>query len=136
MTARRLRTVAVLGLAATLVAGCAPAQSAVSPDVSSRLATSAQQLRTDAASGRYGEGMAQLDSLEREAKAASGSGKISAERSSQILDAIAAVRSDLQTLESAARPAPAPTAEPTPTEDLTPTPAPEPTKGKGRAKKP
>lgn len=133
MTARRLRMAAALGLSATLVAGCAAAPSAVSADVSSRLAASAQQLRTDAASGRYAEALSQLDSLERDARTASGNGKISAERSSQVLDAIAAVRADLESLESSSRPAQ--TAEPTGSGDATPSPTPEPTKGKGKPKK-
>lgn len=139
MRARFLRTAAALGAAAALMAGCSAAPPAVSPDVSSRLAAAAQQLRQDAASGHYAEALSQLDSLEREARTASGNAKISAERSSQVLDAIAAVRKDLESLESSSRPSPTavptPGAEPSQDAPATSSPTPEPTKGKGKPKK-
>ncbi|WP_369046011.1 hypothetical protein [Sinomonas sp. P10A9] len=126
MTARTLWLGAVAaGLAATLLSGCSPAP-ALDAGVASKLAGAAQELRTEAATGRYADALAKLDSLEREARNASSNGTMSSDRSSQVLGAIASVRKDLQALASA---------QSAPTATLDPTPTPEPTRPKAKGKK-
>lgn len=130
MTARTLWLGAVAaGLAAALLTGCSSAP-ALDAGVAVKLANAAQELRTEAATGRYTDALTKLDSLEREARSASSDGKMTNGRSAQVLGAIASVRKDLQALASAQSTA---TATPVPTED--PTPSAEPTRTKSKGKK-
>lgn len=123
---RRLVTVlASVCLSAAALAGCAQPPSDLDSEVASALQTAAEQVREDAAAGRYADALDKLEKIETQANEAAAQGKLSASRKQDVLTAVALVRTDLQTL---AGPPATPSATPStasPTQSATQVPQPK-----------
>jgi hypothetical protein len=105
------------GLSAAVLGGCAQPASDLDSNVAATLEAAAQQVRTDAAAGRYAEALEQLRKIETQANEAAAEGKLSASRKQDVLAAVALVKADLQALAGtgATPSATESTATPTPT---------------------
>jgi hypothetical protein len=120
----RRRLVAVLAsvcLSAAALGGCAQPSSDLDSDVASALQTATQQVRDDAAAGRYADALELLRKIEAQTNDAAAQGKLSAARKQDVLTAVALVRSDLQRLVGS-NSTPSATASPTPSETQAPEP--------------
>ena len=121
----RRRLVAVLAsvcLSAATLAGCAQPSSDLDSDVASALQTATQQVRDDAAAGRYAEALDLLGKIEAQTNDAAAQGKLSATRKQDVLTSVALVRSDLQRLMGSSS---TPSATETPTPSATQAPEPK-----------
>ena len=105
---RRLTAAAVaLALGASILAGCTPAPTALSPQVSTDMQSAVVAVAESAAAGDPTTALARLDELQQRLDAALAAGDVTQERAAAIQSAIDAVRAGLQ-------PTPAPTVEPAP----------------------
>ena len=105
---RRLAAVgAGLVLCAAVLAGCTPAPSSLSPELSSELQRGVVAVAESASAGDAATALIRLDELQQRLDAALTAGEVSTQRAASIQSAIDAVRSDLQ-------PAPLPSVEPEP----------------------
>lgn len=105
---RRLAAVgAGLGLCVGVLAGCTPAPSSLSPELSSELQQGVVAVAESASAGDAATALVRLDELQQRLDAAVTAGDVSTQRATAIQSAIDAVRADLQ-------PAPLPSVDPAP----------------------
>jgi len=115
-------TITAIALGLALLAGCTPAPTALSEEVSSDMQSGVVAVADAAAAGDAVGALARLDELQQKLDAARASGDVSAERADAIQAAIDTVRTDLaptpeSTPEPTAEPQPDPTADPGVTDD-------------------
>ena len=105
---RRLAAVgAGLVLCVGVLAGCTPAPSSLSPELSSELQQGVVAVAESASAGDAATALVRLDELQQRLDAAVTAGDVSTQRATAIQSAIDAVRADLQ-------PAPLPSVDPAP----------------------
>jgi hypothetical protein len=105
---RRLAAVgAGLVLCVGVLAGCNPAPSSLSPELSSELQQGVVAVAESASAGDAATALVRLDELQQRLDAAVTAGDVSTQRATAIQSAIDAVRADLQ-------PAPLPSVDPAP----------------------
>lgn len=100
-------TFAAIALSVAVLAGCTPAPTTLSEEISTDMQSGVVAVAEAAAAGDSVSALARLDELQQKLDAALAAGAVSAERADAIQTAIDAVRADLQ-------PAPEPTVEPLP----------------------
>jgi hypothetical protein len=112
-----MRRVTVTFVAAALtlavLAGCTPAPTTLSEEISTDMQSGVVAVAEAAAAGDSVSALARLDELQQKLEAALAAGAVSAERAGAIQTAIDTVRTDLQ-------PAPEPVVEPSPTQTAEP----------------
>jgi hypothetical protein len=100
-------TFTAIVLSLGMLAGCTPAPTALSEEVSTAMQSGVVAVAEAAAAGDSVSALARLDELQQKLDAALAAGEVSADRAAAIQTAIDTVRADLQ-------PAPEPTVEPVP----------------------
>lgn len=111
-------TLTAIALSAALLAGCAPAPSALSEEVSTDMQSGVIAVAEAAAAGDSASALARLDEVQQKLDAARAAGAVSAERAGAIQTAIDTVRADLvPTAEPTVEPLPEPTADPSVSDD-------------------
>lgn len=111
-------TLTAIALSVAVLAGCTPAPTTMSEEVSTDMQSGVVAVAEAAATGDSVSALARLDELQQKLDAALAAGAVSAERADAIQTAIDAVRADLQPApEPTVEPLPEPTAEPGVTDD-------------------
>ena len=111
-------TFAAVALSVAVLAGCSPAPTTLSEEISTDMQSGVVAVAEAAAAGDSVSALARLDELQQKLDAALAAGEVSAERADAIQTAIDTVRADLQpTPEPTVEPLPEPTVEPGVTDD-------------------
>ncbi len=111
-------TFAAIALSVAVLAGCTPAPTTLSEEISTDMQSGVVAVAEAAAAGDSVSALARLDELQQKLDAALAAGAVSAERADAIQTAIDAVRADLQPApEPTVEPLPEPTVEPGTTDD-------------------